>query len=115
MDNQVPVKEGFNYWNHLPYPVEDESVRLAHLDNIIKDLYICVKAGDFEGGARTASRQIRRWLHLKFKMPKETRRKLVILYYDLALTPGIDPSASDTFSGMFKLLAQYVLVDSSLT
>lgn len=107
VDVTPPVKEGYNYWSHLPYPVEDEAVRISHLNDIIGDLYICVRAGDFEAGARTASRQIKRWLHLKFKMPKETRKTLIKLYYELSLTPGIDPSAADTFSSMFKLLASY--------
>ena len=106
-DVTPPVKEGYNYWNHLPYPVEDEATRIANLNDIIGDLYTCIRAGDFETGARTASRQIKRWLHLKFKMPKETRKKLIKLYYELSLTPGIDPSAADTFATMFKLLASY--------
>ena len=109
VDVAPPVREGYNYWNHLPYPVEDENTRIAHLDDIIKDLYTCIRAGDFEAGARTATRQIKRWLHLKFKMPKETRKKLIKLYYELSLTPGIDPSAADIFANMFKLLASYSL------
>lgn len=110
LDDAPPVKEGYNYWNHLPYPVEDDAIRIAHLNDIIADLYLYVKAGDFGAGARTASRQIRRWLHLKFKMPKDTRKKLIKLYYELSLTPGIDPSAADTFANMFKLLASYALL-----
>lgn len=110
VDVAPPVKEGYNYWNHLPYPVEDEAARIAHLNDIIGDLYTCIRAGDFETGARTASRQIKRWLHLKFKMPKESRKKLIKLYYELSLTPGIDPSAADTFANMFKLLASYSLL-----
>jgi len=103
---QTPAaKEGFNYWTHLPYQVEDEATRIAHLNDIIGDLYTYIRAGDFEGGARKASRQIKRWLHLKFKMPKDTRKELVKVYYDLSLTPGIDPSAADCFANMFKLLA----------
>ena len=106
-DVTAPVKEGYNYWNHLPYPVEDEAARIAHLNDIIGDLYTYIRAGDFETGARTASRQIKRWLHLKFKMPKETRKKLIKLYYELSLTPGINPSAADTFANMFRQLASY--------
>jgi proteasome activator subunit 4 len=107
MDDEPRVKDGYNYWSHLPYSVEDEATRIEYLNEIITDLYACIKAGDLEGGARTASRQIKRWLHLKFKMPKDTRRKLIKLYYDLSLTPGLDPSATDTFSNMFRLLASY--------
>jgi Proteasome-substrate-size regulator, N-terminal len=101
------AKEGFNYWTHLPYDVEDEATRIAHLNEIIADLYTYIRAGDLEGGARTSSRQIKRWLHLKFKMPKETRKTLIKLYYELSLTFGIDASAADTFANMFKLLASY--------
>jgi hypothetical protein len=107
IDDLTPAKEGYNYWNHLPYAVEDDATRVAHLNDIIADLYVSIRAGDFGGGARAASRQIRRWLHLKFKMPKDTRKKLIKLYYELSLTPGIDPSAADTFANMFKLLASY--------
>jgi len=108
VEPEKPAKEGYNYWNHLPYEVENDETRLQHLNLLIEDLYIYIRAGDFEGGARTASRQIKRWLHLKFKMPKDIRKKLVKLYYELSLTPGIDPSAADTFATMFKLLATYV-------
>jgi len=100
-----PAKEGFNYWKHLPYAVEDDATRIAHLNEIVADLYTFIRAGDLESGARTASRRIKRWLHLKFKMPKETRKALIRLYYQLSLTPGIDPSAADAFANMFKLLA----------
>jgi hypothetical protein len=109
MGEQEPAKEGFDYWHHLPYAAEDDNVRLAHLNELITDLYIFVKAGDFEGGARSASRQIKRWLNLKFKMPMETRKKLAALYYELSAVPGIDPSASDTFANMFKLVTSYLL------
>ena len=107
LEEQPAGKEGYNYWNHLPYEVEDDATRIANLNDTITDLYTCIRAGDFDGGARTSSRQIRRWLHLKFKMPKETRIKLCKLYYQLSLTPGIDPSAADTFANMFRLLASY--------
>ena len=107
VEEQPPVKDKFDYWSRLPYPVEEEAKRLADLDELIADLYVAVKAGDFAGGARTASRQIKRWLHLKFKMPKETRIKLIKFYYELSLTPGIDIRAADSFAGMVKTLAQY--------
>jgi len=104
VDEAPPAKEGHNYWNHLPYHVEDNAARLSDLNDIIADLYTYIRAGDFDGGARTASQQIRRWLHLKFKMPKEIRMTMMKLYYQLALTPGIDPTAADTFANMFRLL-----------
>jgi Proteasome-substrate-size regulator, N-terminal len=104
------AKEGYDYWTHLPYEVEDDATRIAHLNEIIGDLYISIRAGDFESGAKTASRQIRQWTRgLKFKMPKDTRKKLAKLYYELSLTPGMDPSAADHFAKMFTHLAKYFL------
>lgn len=110
IEPEKPTHGGYNYWHHLPYDVESDETRVENLNLLIEDLYLYVKAGDFEGGARTASRQIKRWLTLKFKMPKETRKKLVQFYYELSLTPGIDPSATDTFATMFRLLAVYFLL-----
>jgi proteasome activator subunit 4 len=102
-----PAKEGYDYWTHLPYEVEDDETRIACLNEIIGDLYAAIKANDFDSGARVASRQIKQWLHLKFKMPKETRQKLAKLYYELSLTPGMDPSSADSFANMFKGLDSY--------
>jgi Proteasome-substrate-size regulator, N-terminal len=106
-ENKPALKEGYNYWNHLPYEVEDDAARLEYLDSLIADLYTYLHAGDFSGGARRTTRLIKKWLSLKFKLPKETRKTLAKLYYELTLTPGIEPTAADSFASMFASLASY--------
>lgn len=96
----------YPYFKHLPYEVEDEIRRQHDLQEILKYLYIAVEAGDFTPGAIHWTRELRSWLSLKFDPTKEQRVKLVKLYYELALAPGIEPSVAERFSSMFMLLTK---------
>ena len=96
----------YPYQRYLPYDVEDDERRLKDLDEILKYLYIAVEAGDFSPGAIHWTRELRSWLGLKFDPTREQRIKLVKLYYELALAPGIDPSVSERFASMFMLLTK---------
>lgn len=96
----------YPYFNALPYQVEDEAKRQRDLSEILKHLYIAVQAGDFTPGAVHWTRELRSWLSLKFDPSKEQRVKLVKLYYELALAPGIDPSVGERFASMFMLLTK---------
>ncbi|KIW73322.1 hypothetical protein PV04_01453 [Phialophora macrospora] len=94
----------FPYFSTLPYPVEAEATRQENLAEILKRLYIAIQASDFTPGAVHWTRELRSWLSLKFDPTKEQRVKLVQLYYELALAPGIDPAVSERFASMFMLL-----------
>ncbi|KAJ9607333.1 Proteasome activator BLM10 [Cladophialophora chaetospira] len=94
----------FPYFSTLPYPVEDETTRQENLAEILKHLYIAIQASDFTPGAVHWTRELRSWLSLKFDPTKEQRVKLVQLYYELALAPGIDPGVGERFASMFMLL-----------
>ena len=96
----------YPYFKHLPYEVEDEIRRQHDLQEILRYLYIAVEAGDFTPGAIHWTRELRSWLSLKFDPTKEQRVKLVKLYYELALAPGIEPSVAERFSSMFMLLTK---------
>jgi proteasome activator subunit 4 len=98
----------FPYFSTLPYPVEDEATRQENLAEILKRLYIAIQASDFTPGAVHWTRELRSWLSLKFDPTKEQRVKLVQLYYELALAPGIDPVVSERFASMFMLLIKCV-------
>ena len=98
----------FPYFSTLPYPVEDESRRQENLAEILKHLYIAIQAGDFTPGAVHWTRELRSWLSLKFDPTKEQRIRLVKLYYELALAPGIDPGVGERFASMLMLLIKYV-------
>ena len=96
----------YPYFKTLPYAVEDEARRQEDLDEILKRLYIAIQAGDYTPGAVHWTRELRSWLSLKFDPTKAQRVKLVKLYYELALAPGIDPSVAERFSSMFMLLTK---------
>lgn len=96
----------YPYFKTLPYAVEDDAQRQRNFEEILKYLYIAVEAGDFTPGAIHWTREIRSWLSLKFDPTKEQRVKLVKLYYELALAPGVEPGASERFSSMFMLLTK---------
>jgi proteasome activator subunit 4 len=96
----------FPYFNYLPYETEDQAERERNLDECIKNLYIAVSAGDFSPGAVHWTREIRGWLSLKFDLTRETRVKLVKLYYELALAPGLDYVVAERFASMFMVLTK---------
>ena len=98
----------FPYFATLPYAVEDVTQRQKNLAEILKHLYIAIQAGDFTPGAVHWTRELRSWLSLKFDPTKEQRVKLVKLYYELALAPGIDPGVAERFASMFMLLTKFV-------
>lgn len=96
----------YPYSSYLPYKAEDEARRQKDFGELLKHLYIAVEAGDFTPGAIHWTREVRSWLSLKFDPTKEQRVKLVRLYYELALAPGIEPSVSERFASMFMLLTK---------
>lgn len=102
----------FPYTKYLPYETESDAERLENLNTCIKHLYVAVSAGDFSPGAVHWTREIRGWLALKFDLPRHLRVKLIKLYYELALAPGLDVVVAERFASMFMVLTKYVLRDS---
>lgn len=96
----------FPYFKYLPYDTEAQSEREDNLNTCLKHLYIAVSAGDFAPGAVHWTREIRGWLTLKFDLPRSTRVKLVNLYYELALAPGLDYLVAERFASMFMVLTK---------
>jgi proteasome activator subunit 4 len=96
----------YPYFKLLPYNVEEEAERNNALEEILKQLYVAIKAEDIAPGAVHWTRELRGWLNLKFEITRELRVKLVKLYYMLCLAPGIDSSAADRFESMFRTLTK---------
>ncbi|KAL2005777.1 hypothetical protein VTN00DRAFT_10270 [Thermoascus crustaceus] len=96
----------YPYFKYMPYQLESEDDRQRNLHEILKCLYIAVEAGDFSPGAVHWTRELRGWLSLKFDPTREQRVKLVKLYYELSLAPGIDPNVAERFASMFMLLTK---------
>ena len=96
----------FPYFEYLPYKAEDAADRVDNLNTCLKHLYIAVSAGDFAPGAVHWTRELRGWIQLKFEIPRETRIKMVNLYYELALAPGLDYLVAERFASMFMTLTK---------
>ena len=94
----------YPYARYLPYEAEGEAEKQAHLTEILKHLYVSIEAGDFAVGAVHWTRAIRNWLELKFDPTKDQRIRLVKIYYELALAPGVDVSAAEKFASTFNVL-----------
>ena len=96
----------YPYFKLLPYNVEEEAERNAALEEILKQLYIAIKAEDISPGAVHWTRELKGWLNLKFEITRSLRVKLVKLYYMLTLAPGLDYAAADRFESMFRTLTK---------
>ncbi|KAI5305253.1 H(+)-transporting V0 sector ATPase subunit a [Ascosphaera pollenicola] len=96
----------YPYFDFLPYAIEEEEERQRNLNEILKHLYISIQSGDFSPGAVHWTRELRGWLSLKFDPTREQRIRLVKLYYELALAPGIDPAVAERFASMFMHLTK---------
>ncbi len=94
----------FPYFQLLPYNVEEEAERNAALKEILKQLYIAIKAEDITPGAVHWTRELKAWLNLKFEITRELRVKLVKLYYMLTFAPGMDYFAAERFESMLRFL-----------
>lgn len=97
----------YPYHRYLPYDIEDNAQRQRNFDEILKQLYIAIEARDFSSGALYWTREIRNWLNLKFEATKDQRVKLVTLYYELALAPGIESVPAERFCSMLMVLTKY--------
>lgn len=94
----------YPYFKLLPYNVEEEAERNAALEEILKQLYIAIKAEDITPGAVHWTRELKGWMNLKFEITRALRVKLVKLYYMLSFAPGMDATAADRFESMFRTL-----------
>ena len=104
--DRPPRERTYPYFRCLPYKIEDEAERQKNFKEILNHLYVAVESGDLAPGAVHWTRELRNWLGLKFRPSKEQRIKLVKLYYELALAPGVDTSTADRFASMFMVLTK---------
>ncbi|VDB99350.1 unnamed protein product [Peniophora sp. CBMAI 1063] len=78
------------YLKSLPYPCETDEQILANLEFILGRVAICAETKDFMT-LSTWDAVLECWLLLRYPMPKPLRAKLVRLYFELAILPGIAP------------------------
>ena len=94
----------YPYSRYLPYEAESTAQQQSYLDEILKQLYVSIETGDFAVRAAHWTRALKNWLELKFDLTKDQRIRLVRLYYELSLAPGVDPTAGEKFASTFTTL-----------
>ena len=96
----------FDYNGCLPYATEDRAQQLRNLDEILKNLFICIRSEDWTPGAVLWTRELKAWLALKFDLPTARRVQLVKLFYMLSLAPGLESGVVERFAGIFMSLTK---------
>ncbi|KAF9459432.1 hypothetical protein BDZ94DRAFT_1312356 [Collybia nuda] len=91
------------YINSLPYECESIEEMEEKLEQIVSKIYICAKAKNWLV-LSTWDGMLQCWLLMRYPMTKSTRAKLVRLYYELCLLPGLEPRVIRSWSDMLNRL-----------
>lgn len=105
-DCSMEDERSYPYFTCLPYVVETEDYRLRNLRKVTEELYNAFAAEDWNR-ALYWNTELRDWLALKFKLPKETRIRLLKVFYEVITSFGIDPRAHARFMSTFLHLSKY--------
>ncbi|KAF9474298.1 hypothetical protein BDN70DRAFT_884955 [Pholiota conissans] len=91
------------YLNSLPYECESVEDMQSRLEEIVEKIYICAKSKNWLV-LSTWDGMLQCWLLMRYPMQKTTRSKLVRLYYELCLLPGIEPRILRSWADMLSRL-----------
>ncbi|KZS93077.1 ARM repeat-containing protein [Sistotremastrum niveocremeum HHB9708] len=91
------------YLDALPYKAESTEEMHQHLEFIVGRIAICVKTKDWRA-LSSWDGMLQCWLLMKYPMAKPIRAKLVRLYYELVLIPGIDTRLMRGWADMMQRL-----------
>ncbi|KAF8078288.1 hypothetical protein FPV67DRAFT_1663041 [Lyophyllum atratum] len=91
------------YLGSVPY--ETESVEEMHrkLEEIVGKIFIAAKSQNWLV-LSTWDGMLQCWLLMRYPMHKSTRSKLVRLYYELSLIPGVEPRVTRSWTDMLSRL-----------
>lgn len=95
----------YPYFGCLPYDIESEKDRYDNLHKITEQLFISFSAEDWNR-ALYWNTELRDWTALKFQLPKETRIRLLKVYYEVITSFGVDPRAHARFMSTFLHLSK---------
>ncbi|KAK7468647.1 Proteasome activator BLM10 [Stygiomarasmius scandens] len=91
------------YVNSVPYKCESIEDMHQRLEEIVGKIYICAKSQNWLALA-TWDGMLQCWLLMRYPMQKSTRAKLVRLYFELCLVPGVEPRVIRTWADMLSRL-----------
>ncbi|KAJ7785950.1 hypothetical protein B0H16DRAFT_1488659 [Mycena metata] len=89
------------YLDAAPYPCESPQEMLTKLEQIIAKMHVCIKAKNWLV-LSTWDGVLESWLLMRYPLSKSIRAKLVRLYYELVLLPGIDARTCRNWVHMFN-------------
>ncbi|KAI0275116.1 hypothetical protein BC834DRAFT_851157 [Gloeopeniophorella convolvens] len=92
-----------SYLASLPYDAESEERMQEQLQFIVGRIIVCAEAKNWLILA-TWDGVLQCWLLMRYPMPVQIRAKLVRLYYELCLLPGIEPRVIRSWADMFSRL-----------
>lgn len=101
------VKPTYEFDENLCYCTKGAADRLAGLREFLVALHSSIQRQDYEG-AEKWSNDLATRLSLEHNVPPNIRAVLAEIYYDLALTPGMDNGLAQTFASMFARVVWYV-------
>ncbi|KAL4243149.1 BLM10 family protein [Abortiporus biennis] len=91
------------YLDSLPYECESVEYMQAQLEYIVGKIAVCAMTKNWLV-LTTWDGMLQCWLLLRYPMQKTTRAKLVRLYYELCLVPGIEPRVIRSWADMLSRL-----------
>ncbi|KAF8274047.1 hypothetical protein EI94DRAFT_1714621 [Lactarius quietus] len=91
------------YLASLPYDAEPEDEMQTRLEFIIGRIIICAEAKNWLVLA-TWDGVLQCWLLMRYPIPVRIRAKLVRLYYELCILPGVEPRLIRSWAGVISRL-----------
>ncbi|KAJ6519492.1 hypothetical protein C8R45DRAFT_852433 [Mycena sanguinolenta] len=104
-DTEIEVDNDYatfqTYLDAAPYPCESPQEMLVKLEQIIAKMHVCIQAKNWPV-LSTWDGVLECWLLMRYPIPKAIRAKLVRLYYELILLPGIEARTCRNWIHMFN-------------
>ncbi|KAH8100456.1 ARM repeat-containing protein [Cristinia sonorae] len=91
------------YLDSVPYKCETIEEMQSVLEEIVGKIVICARAKNWLVLA-TWDGMLQCWLLLRYPMSKSIRARLVTLYYELCLVPGLEPRVIRSWADMLNRL-----------
>ncbi|KAK1479037.1 proteasome activator subunit 4 [Colletotrichum cuscutae] len=97
------VQPTYRFSADLCYRTKGETNRKDGLKTILTQLYYSVTKGEYQGAVRWTE-ALTHWITLEHGVPRKVRAALTRIYYDLALTPGMESTSAMAFSDIVPKL-----------
>ncbi|KAF5384731.1 hypothetical protein D9757_006213 [Collybiopsis confluens] len=91
------------YLSSVPYECESIESMQAKLEEIVGKMAVCATTQNWNQ-MTVWDKMLQCWMIMRYPMPKTTRAKLVRLYYELCILPGIEARVTRSWADMLSRL-----------